>query len=235
MQIYQGQFNRGIRLRQHGILISIGLMHVFLFLLWTYQQRSYLETDDVSKRTILELFNPSTAVPLGVQAPSIIAPEKKSSTIIKSAQSKPVQNSVPDIGAAADFQSGKVSQNNHLTVTLDTEQHEYGIDQKSGSADVSAKLNLDTRNIAKSLNVEAPILEGTTLKKNESAYTKFAQKAQQASSPREGVRYENKFLFDGRPVSKVITPYGTYCIRHYKPGELPELTPPATPVHCGNL
>jgi len=235
MQIYQSQFDLRIRLRQQGILISIGLMHVFLFLSWTYQQRSYLETDDVSKRTILELFNPSTSVSLNLQPPNIIAPEKKSSTIIKSAQSVPIRNSVPDIAPSIDSQSGKAGQNNPLTVTSDPEQHEHDVVQKSGSVGASVTLNLDTRNIAKSLNVDEPVLDGATPKKNESAYTKFAQKALQASSPREGVRYENKFLFDGRPVSKVITPYGTYCIRHRKPGELPELTPPATPVSCGNL
>lgn len=59
--------------------------------------------------------------------------------------------------------------------------------------------------------------------------------AESATTIREGMREEHRFQFDGRPVTKVITPYGTYCIRHRKPGELPELTPPPVAMTCGNL
>jgi hypothetical protein len=53
--------------------------------------------------------------------------------------------------------------------------------------------------------------------------------------PREGLVIEKKFAYDGRPVSKVKTPYGTYCIRHPKAGEKLELSPPSLPVSCGQL
>ncbi|MBC3873524.1 hypothetical protein [Undibacterium flavidum] len=59
--------------------------------------------------------------------------------------------------------------------------------------------------------------------------------ADAAKIQREGVIIEKKFAYDGRPVSKVKTPYGTYCIRHPKAGEKLELSPPPLPVTCGQL
>ncbi|MFZ6799150.1 hypothetical protein [Undibacterium sp. Di24W] len=56
-----------------------------------------------------------------------------------------------------------------------------------------------------------------------------------AQVQREGVIIEKKFAYDGRPVSKVKTPYGTYCVRHPKAGEKLELSPPPLPVTCGQL
>ena len=52
---------------------------------------------------------------------------------------------------------------------------------------------------------------------------------------RESTKIQSKHMYDGRPVSKVITPFGTYCIRHPKAGEKLELTPPPLPVGCGRL
>lgn len=96
-------------------------------------------------------------------------------------------------------------------------------------------LNLNTRAIARELNKEPPVLAGATRKGSESVYSTLKDNLGAPQVNREGVRYEKKFLFDGRPVSKVITPYGTYCIQHRKPGENPDLTPPPIPVSCGNL
>lgn len=59
--------------------------------------------------------------------------------------------------------------------------------------------------------------------------------ADAAKIPREGVIIEKKFAYDGRPVSKIKTPYRTYCVRHPKAGEKLELSPPPLPVTCGEL
>ncbi|MFZ6799948.1 hypothetical protein [Undibacterium sp. Di24W] len=59
--------------------------------------------------------------------------------------------------------------------------------------------------------------------------------ADAARIQREGVIIEKKFAYDGRPVSKIKTPYGTYCVRHPKAGEKLELSPPPLPVTCGQL
>lgn len=98
-------------------------------------------------------------------------------------------------------------------------------------------LRLDTRAIARELNAGSAKLPGASERKSESISSQLNNQLGPALINREGVKYEKKFLFDGRPVTKIITPYGTYCIRHRKPGDLPELTPtpPATPVSCGTL
>lgn len=54
-------------------------------------------------------------------------------------------------------------------------------------------------------------------------------------SQTEGVVIEKKFAYDGRPVSKIKTPFNTYCVRHPKAGEKVELSPPPLPVRCGEL
>lgn len=106
-------------------------------------------------------------------------------------------------------------------------------------ASVSTKdaLRLDTRAIARELNAGSAKLPGASERKSESISSQLNNQLGPALINREGVKYEKKFLFDGRPVTKIITPYGTYCIRHRKPGDLPESTPtpPATPVSCGTL
>lgn len=98
-------------------------------------------------------------------------------------------------------------------------------------------LRLDTRAIARELNAGSAKLPGASERKSGSISSQLNNQLGPALINREGVKYEKKFLFDGRPVTKIITPYGTYCIRHRKPGDLPDSTPtpPATPVSCGTL
>ncbi len=56
-----------------------------------------------------------------------------------------------------------------------------------------------------------------------------------AQTNRVGVYYENFVLPDGRPVTKVNTPYGSYCILLDKPGENPDLRLPKVPVTCAKF
>lgn len=73
-------------------------------------------------------------------------------------------------------------------------------------------------------------------KSNSENMKKFSNAlADAAQIQREGVIIEKKFAYDGRPVSKIKTPYGTYCVRHPKAGEKLELSPPPLPVTCGQL
>lgn len=59
--------------------------------------------------------------------------------------------------------------------------------------------------------------------------------AASAQTNRVGVYYENFVLPNGRPVTKVNTPYGSYCILLDKPGENPDLRLPKVPVTCGKF
>jgi hypothetical protein len=98
------------------------------------------------------------------------------------------------------------------------------------------ELNVDVRKISMSMKEDFEKSERFSIRPAESRYIVLQKKiAESATTIREGTREEHKFQSDGRPVTKVITPFGTYCIRHRKPGESPELVPPSIPVTCGNL
>lgn len=97
----------------------------------------------------------------------------------------------------------------------------------------STKLNLDVKTITKSMKEEFEKRDQTMRKK---PFQEFGEAITDASLINHvGNKIESKHMYDGRPVSKVITPFGTYCIRHPKAGEKLELTPPAIPVTCGRL
>jgi hypothetical protein len=62
----------------------------------------------------------------------------------------------------------------------------------------------------------------------------FRQQLEKSGSSRTSGGIEEKRIYetDGRPVSQVKTPYGTYCVRHRKPGEPDHLKPPSVPGKC---
>lgn len=62
----------------------------------------------------------------------------------------------------------------------------------------------------------------------------FRQQLEKSGSFRTNGGIEEKRIYetDGRPVSQVKTPYGTYCVRHRKPGEPDHLKPPSVPGKC---
>lgn len=66
-----------------------------------------------------------------------------------------------------------------------------------------------------------------------STFQKAFERAERKSV--NGTSIESKYQGDGRRVSKVTTPFTTYCIRHRKPGEPTELVPNQVPTNCGNL
>ena len=97
-------------------------------------------------------------------------------------------------------------------------------------------LNTDITNIAKGLKTDFETRDRVTLKPAASPMSKLGQKiAAAATTQREGYHEERLLLGDGRPVTKVITPYGTYCILHRKPGEIIGNALAAVPVTCDNL
>ncbi len=62
----------------------------------------------------------------------------------------------------------------------------------------------------------------------------FRQQLEKSASSRTSGGIEEKRIYetDGRPVSQIKTPYGTYCVRHRKPGEPDHLKPPSVPGKC---
>lgn len=93
-------------------------------------------------------------------------------------------------------------------------------------------LNLDVKSITKEMKKEFERGEKSNYKNKYKTFSSTIASTYVAQQ--NGVQVEQVHAFDGRPISKVTTPYGTYCLRHYKPGEKLEMTPPSFAVSCGN-
>lgn len=97
-------------------------------------------------------------------------------------------------------------------------------------------LNLEIGKMSKDEKLEFETQDKFFVKSTEPNYIAFRKRISGAAiTTIDGTILERKFQGDGRPVTKVTTPYGVYCIRHPKLGESPELAPYAVPVNCGNL
>ncbi|WP_423030206.1 hypothetical protein [Undibacterium sp. Tian12W] len=101
---------------------------------------------------------------------------------------------------------------------------------------VGKSLNRDTREIINGLKKDFQYRDQVSAKSAPAAMEKFGAAVQSSSTVmRESYKHEVHILGDGRPVSKVITPFGTYCILHRKPGEIIGNELATIPVTCGNL
>ncbi|MFZ6772060.1 hypothetical protein ACO0LB_05010 [Undibacterium sp. SXout7W] len=100
----------------------------------------------------------------------------------------------------------------------------------------SEGVNRDVRSIFNELKKDIQQRDKLSAAPPVSAVARLGQKISAASLiAHEGVRFENVQTFDGRPVTKVITPYGTYCVLQRKPGEIIGNEPMTVAVSCGNL
>ncbi|NDI86066.1 hypothetical protein [Undibacterium crateris] len=103
-------------------------------------------------------------------------------------------------------------------------------------APASTELKRDVRSLFSGLKKEFEARDRVLTAAEKSAFAKFAdQIARSGTVNHEGVKHEVHIMGDGRPVSKIITPFGTYCIMHRKPGELLGNEMPTIPMSCGNL
>ncbi|MBC3935188.1 hypothetical protein [Undibacterium rugosum] len=103
-------------------------------------------------------------------------------------------------------------------------------------APASTELKRDVRGLFSGLKKEFDARDRVLTAAEKSAFAKFAdQIARSGTVNHEGVKHELHIMGDGRPVSKIITPFGTYCIMHRKPGELLGNEMPTIPMSCGNL
>ena len=100
----------------------------------------------------------------------------------------------------------------------------------------SEEINRDVRGIFNELKKDIQQRDKLSTAPPVTAMTRLGQKISAAALvAREGVRFEQVQTFDGRPVTKVITPYGTYCVLQRKPGEIIGNEPMTVAVSCGTL
>lgn len=102
---------------------------------------------------------------------------------------------------------------------------------ESSATNLESKLNLDVKNISQSVKKEFD--KGDQLKGSNRYDAFHSSLSSQNFAKQNGIQVKEVFAPDGRPISKVTTPFGTYCVRHYKPGERLEMTPPSFAVSCG--
>lgn len=212
------------KLHQHSIFFIVVLFHIGVFFSWQYSARSLIKHDSQPNQTKLLSYiylptpnkipsSKSTTPNLAKIPQKKIAIEpvkmKRSSTLLTSSPTQ-IVNEI----------ESKTEEQTKPSIASEAMQRPL----QRNIADLTQSLKVDFQQQEKRLKPKMDVIKqfGNAV-------------ADAAQIPREGVKIENKHTYDDRPVSKVITPYGTYCIRHRKAGESPDLVPPPIPVSCGRL
>ena len=216
---YQGNY------RSYGglILLVVSLLHVSLYFLWPLVKAN--ASYDKSKSASLIFLN----VPVVKKAEKPVELKRNQSDLSISAKPKPsVSQPV--------FTPGEE------TVAMPSSPSEQSIQpnssQQTGQADsqTPATINRDVTGIFKGMKKDFEARDRVSSKAVIPPIAKLGERIAESSLVmREGYKHEVHILGDGRPVSKVITPFGTYCILHRKPGETIGNELATVPVTCGNL
>jgi hypothetical protein len=211
------RFNRYFdqHINRHLLFIIILVVHIAMILGWKDKHSHFKHTTNTDKTLLL------LALPL--QKPSIKITKQKAIQGIKPKLTIQLANkksiSKPEAVTAT---------NQNQTLASESEIQTAQLPIQKNIRDLSQSLKDDFLKQEKNFRPDSKS-SGENMKKFSNALADAAQ------IQREGVIIEKKFAYDGRPVSKVKTPYGTYCIRHPKAGEKLELSPPPLPVTCGQL
>lgn len=208
------------KLRRHSIFFIVVLIHLGVFFSWQTYSKLLIKTDLQAKQNqFLHI----------IHLPALNQTARLKSTTANSVKISPKKNSI-DSAHRKRFSALSISTQN---------QNENKTEEQSKSSPAEDTIQRPLqRNIAElTQSLKADFQEQEKrLKPKADPIKQFGNAvADAAQIPREGVKIENKHTYDDRPVSKVKTPYGTYCIRHRKAGELPELVPPPVPSTCGRL
>ncbi|PXX43967.1 hypothetical protein [Undibacterium pigrum] len=109
----------------------------------------------------------------------------------------------------------------------------HSAEKELTSPSTEIAITRDTREIFNGLRKDFQYRDQVSVKAAPSAMGKFGAAVKSASAiMRDSYKHEVQILGDGRPVSEVTTPYGTYCIAHRKPGEILGNELPAVPGAC---
>ena len=209
---------RPIKQSRFDVLIILGICH---FLLLLVLMRTHVQTQDqTSASHFMQM--------VFLKKTSPIKPEK--------IKTSPTQ-STPNLA--------HIRVTKPVDPTIDSSQKVQDMTTANSSADTTKtasendlpeprfNLKIDIKAITQSMKEE---LNKNDIKPKKKAFQEFGEALEDASLVNHtGTKIVKRFAYDGRPVSKVITPFGTYCIRHPKAGEKLELTPPPLPVSCGRL
>jgi hypothetical protein len=210
------------KLRRHSIFFIVVLLHLGVFFSWQYGSKLLLEVDRQPKQhRLLHL---------------IYLPAQNKVPPSNSATSNPAKTPQKNIA----IESPRIKRLSALSISSPNQVENKTEEQTKPTPTptnetIQRPLQRNIAELTQSLKADFQQQE-KNLKTKPDAIKQFGNAvADAARIPREGVKIENKHTYDDRPVSKVITPFGTYCIRHRKAGELEQLVPPPIPVTCGRL
>lgn len=209
---------------QWQILLGVLLLHAYLYMQWPQLKAPHKEKITQANSDSLIFLTQPEQVKLPTPSPA------RQDVPVPSRQSRVMSS--PRQSSAINDQAKAVS---------DKQQSMPSIEKESASPEadrfvVGKSLNRDTRDIFNGLKKDFQYRDQVSAKPARAAMEKFGTAVQVSSTVmRESYKHEVHILGDGRPVSKVITPFGTYCILHRKPGEIIGNELPTIPVTCGNL
>lgn len=211
------------RLHRLSLLFVILIAHTIL--IWSWQSSKSAKPQSPPTDKLLFL----------ISAPTINSTLKPTSNS-KITAVKLRANKIVSSNAISSSPGKKIHHSNELNISTETNN---SIDSASETSPTPLTIQKNIRDLSKSLKDEFLKQEKNFQPESyskQASMKKFSNAiADAAQIPREGLVIEKKFAYDGRPVSKVKTPYGIYCIRHPKAGEKLELSPPPLPVSCGQL
>jgi len=202
------------------ILFVVLLLHAALYLLWSQSNAMYKDGATQTTNGSLIFLNQPEQMKLTPRSPAtqdLTEPSRQSKVM-------PVPRHSSGIGAT-----------DKATVS-DKEQSNLSAEKEPASSGNEMPVNRDTREIFNGLKKDFQYRDQVSAKTAPAPMEKFGAAVKSSSTVmRESYKHEVHILGDGRPVSKVITPYGTYCILHRKPGEIIGNELATVPVTCGNL
>ncbi|MBC3917759.1 hypothetical protein H8L32_09770 [Undibacterium sp. CY18W] len=207
------------------ILLAVLFLHAGLYLLWPLLKTG-LNEEKISAGSLIFLDLPIVA------KPSVQEPDKKEAqrTAQPRSVSAPPANDHPR--TATENTPEPVSPD--IGVAPEPQAHPQPNSQPNFQS--NASINRDVGEVFKGLKKDFQERERFASKANVDPIAKMGERiALSGTVNRVGVKHEVHILGDGRPVSKVITPFGTYCILHRKPGEIIGNELATVPVTCGNL
>ncbi|MFZ6655517.1 hypothetical protein [Undibacterium sp. TJN19] len=215
------------------ILLGITLLHASLYLLWPV----------IKANAGYDKSNSGDLVFLNVPAlkkqelPAEVKTDQKDLLLparLRSVVSKPLTTSRDDAPAKTTQPSGQPAPPKLPQSTESAEAQSPS--QSPALSSAPAAINRDVAGIFQGLKKDFEVRDRVSSKAVIPPIAKLGERIAGSSLVmREGYKHEVHILGDGRPVSKVITPFGTYCILHRKPGETIGNELATVPVTCGNL
>ena len=206
------------------ILLGVLLLHAGLYLLWP--QLNALHKDELTQANSGSLIFFKQPDQVKLPTPSPVRQDMPEPSRPGRAMPAPRQSSAID---------GQAKLVGDKSLSMPPVGKESAIPEADRSA-ANRSVNRDTRDIFNGMKKDFQYRDQVSAKAAPVAMEKFAAAVQSSSTVmRESYKHEVHILGDGRPVSKVITPFGTYCILHRKPGEIIGNELPTVPVTCGNL